>query len=120
MSLRATPNLPSRDFAATADFYARLGFETRFRSDGWMILGRGDVEVEFFHHPGLDPRSSWFSACLRTLDLDALYAEFRTAGLTDDSRAIPRLTPPVEQPRVPRYFALVDRDGSLWRCLQTA
>jgi predicted lactoylglutathione lyase len=37
----ATPNLPARDFIATAAFYAKLGFEEDYRSDGWMILSRG-------------------------------------------------------------------------------
>lgn len=118
MSDRSTPNLPSRDFAATEAFYARLGFATDYRDDGWMILSRGPLVAEFFHHPDCDPTSSWFSACLRVDDLDGLYDAFRSAALSDNPRDIPRLTPPVHRPPVPRMFALVDADGSLWRCLQ--
>ncbi len=44
----ATPNLPSRDFEATSDFYSRLGLEEGWRDDGWMILKRGDLTLEFF------------------------------------------------------------------------
>ena len=113
-----TSNLPSRDFGATEAFYARLGFETRFRNEGWMILGFGDTQVEFFPHPDLDPRDSWFGACLRVDDLDALLAEFRTLGLSGDSQHIPRLTGLLDIPDAPRMFALVDLDGSLLRCLE--
>ncbi|GHL45048.1 hypothetical protein ECZU28_50430 [Escherichia coli] len=56
MTDQATPNLPSRDFDSTAAFYERLGFGIVFRDAGWMILQRGDLMLEFFAHPGLDPR----------------------------------------------------------------
>ena len=48
---RATPNLPSRDFGETARFYARLGFTESWRDDGWMILNRGELALEFFPLP---------------------------------------------------------------------
>ena len=34
---RATPNLPSRDLAATCAFYTRLGFGEEYRDAGWLI-----------------------------------------------------------------------------------
>lgn len=114
----ATPNLPSRDFAATAAFWARLGFDQDYRDDHWMILSRGTMTVEFFLHPDLDPKDSWFSACLRVDDLDALYAEWSALGLPADAGAIPRLTAILHEPPVPRMFALIDADGSLVRVLQ--
>ena len=43
---RATPNLPARDFSATAAFYARLGFGESYRDPGWMILTRGDLMLD--------------------------------------------------------------------------
>ncbi|MGR3323038.1 MAG: bleomycin resistance protein [Pseudooceanicola sp.] len=115
---RVTANLPSRDFGRTEAFYGRFGFSQVFRDARWMILRRGDQVVEFFPHPELDPRESWFSACLRTGELDALFDEFRAAGLSEDPRAIPRLTPPSGGGPGPRFFALADEDGSLWRCLE--
>jgi hypothetical protein len=114
----ATPNLPSRDFAATAAFWARLGFDEDWRDDHWMILSRGSMTVEFFPHPDLVPGQSWFSACLRVDDLDALYAEWMALGLPRDHSAIPRITGIRHTPPVPRMFALVDTDGSLLRVLQ--
>jgi catechol 2,3-dioxygenase-like lactoylglutathione lyase family enzyme len=114
---RATPNLPARDFGATAAFWGRLGFATGYRDPGWMILTRGTMMVEFFPHPDLDPRASWFSACLRVNDLDALHAEWSALDLPDGTGSVPRLTPVTRQPPVPRMFALVDPDGSLIRVL---
>lgn len=114
---RITANLPSRDFARTERFCAALGFETEFKDDGWMILRRASLELEFFPHPDCDPRSSWFSACVRVDDADALHEAWRGAGLPSDPRAIPRLTGFVRHPGAPRMFALVDEDGSLLRCI---
>jgi ketosteroid isomerase-like protein len=65
MSDVATPNLPSRDFERTSEFYVALGFTEVWRDEGWMILKHGDLTLEFFPHPELDPLTSWFSCCLR-------------------------------------------------------
>ena len=117
MADRITANLPSRDFAATEAFYHRLGFRTDFRDDGWMILRRGALELEFFPHPGVDKWSSWFSACIRVDEVEALLAEWQQVGLSDDRNAIPRLTGIFKLQGAPRMFALVDEDGSLLRVL---
>lgn len=117
MADRTTPNLPSNDFAKTEAFYGALGFKARFKDDGWMILDRGPLTIEFFpmRH---EPSRSWFSACIRVDDLDALHAEFSKAGVATDSRSVPRLTAPKLEPFGLRMFALVDPDGSLIRCLE--
>lgn len=115
MTDRVTANLPSRDFDKTAAFYQSLGFSVDFKDDGWMILSRGPLEIEFFPHKKLKPRKSWFSASVRVNDLDALYAAFQTAGLSSNHQDIPRLTPP-DNAHGLRMFALVDPDGSLLRC----
>ncbi len=117
MADRITANLPSRDFSATEAFYAALGFTRSWRDDGWMILTRGPLVLEFFPHPEIDPRSSWFSACIRVDDPDALLAEWRGAGLPSDRKAIPRLTGFFKAGAAPRMFALVDPDGSLLRVI---
>ena len=59
----ATPNLPSREFKATSRFYGQLGFLETWRDAGWMILKRGDLTLEFFPFPDLDPATSSFSCC---------------------------------------------------------
>lgn len=110
-----TANLPARDFDETARFYERLGFEVEFRDETWMILSRGPLDLEFFPHPELDPRESWFSACVRVADVDALHAAWSAAQLPD--HGIPRLTAPKDEPWGFRMFALIDPNGSLLRCM---
>jgi catechol 2,3-dioxygenase-like lactoylglutathione lyase family enzyme len=110
-----TANLPSRNFDATATFYAALGFEVDYRDAAWMILQRGSLMVEFFPFPDLDPYGSSFSACVRVEDVDALHVGWLSAGLA--SAGIPRMTPPKTEAWGGRMFALVDPDGSLLRCI---
>jgi catechol 2,3-dioxygenase-like lactoylglutathione lyase family enzyme len=114
----ATPTLPSRDLIATAAFYARLGFREVFRDAGWLVLERASLQIEFFPHPTLDPQANYAGCCLRVADVNALHAAFSSAGLPTDERALPRLTPPVDQPWGFREFALVDLDGNLLRGLE--
>ena len=83
-----------------------------------MVLDRGNLQLEFFPMPQLDPKASWFSACFRVDDLDALYEQFRAAGLSSNCRGVPRLTPPQTESSGLRLFALVDPDGSLIRCIE--
>ena len=111
-------NLPSRDFDKTVSFYKALGFQIGFRDDGWLILSRGPLELEFFHHPKLEPRQSWFSACIRVLDLDGLHRDFQPAGLSGAHRDILRMTAIKTEPDGMRMFAIVDCDGSLLRCIE--
>jgi hypothetical protein len=114
----ATPNLPSRDFAATSAFYAALGFIEAYRNANWMILKRGDVTLEFFPHPDLDPSTSWFSCCLRLDDLDALYALCKSSGLPEAKIGHPRLHAPKTESWGGRMGALIDLDGTMVRLIQ--
>jgi catechol 2,3-dioxygenase-like lactoylglutathione lyase family enzyme len=114
----AAPNLPSRDFEATTSFYARLGFEQGWRDEGWMIQKRGDLTLEFFPHPELDPATSWFSCCLRLDDLPAFYAACVAAGVPEACRGHPRLHPPQQEASGLTIAALIDPDGTLLRLIQ--
>lgn len=114
----ATPNLPARDLAATSRFYAALGFAEDYRDDGWMILTRDGLTLEFFPCPDLDPATSSFSCCLRLDDVDRFYATCRDAGLPEVTRGWPRLHPPRLEASGLRIGALVDADGTLLRLIQ--
>lgn len=120
MTDRATPNLPARDFARTSEFFAALGFTETYRDDGWMILTRGDVTLEFFPYADLDPATSSFGSCLRLDDVDAFYAVCLAAGLPETTRGWPRLHPPRLESSGLRIGALIDLDGSLLRLVQNA
>lgn len=114
----ATPNLPSRDFSTTVAFYALLGFDEDFRSEGWMMLSRGDVTLEFFPYPDLDPFQSSFSCCLRLDDLPAMMALVEASGVPDARQGIPRYHPPRREESGLTIAYLIDPDGTLLRLIQ--
>lgn len=114
---RSTPNLPSRDFDLTRDFYAGIGFVEVFRNHDWLILTRGQIVLEFFPHPTLDPAESWFSCCLRLDDVDGFFAKCKAAGIPEATTGHPRVHAPSGGPDV--YMgALLDPDGSLLRFIR--
>lgn len=114
----ATPNLPSRDFDATVAFYGGLGFEATFHDEGWLILVRGSLMLEFFPDPEVDPATTSAGCCLRVDDLDALYAACVSAGLPETHVGWPRLHPPRVEDSGLRIGYLVDPDGNLLRLVQ--
>ena len=112
MADRAVPNLPSRDFDATVDFYGGFGFEVSYRDGGWLILCRGGVVLEFFLAPEHNPYSSWFMASIRVGDLDELYEAVGATGVPERETGIPRLVPIALQEWGQRAGYLVDVDGT--------
>jgi catechol 2,3-dioxygenase-like lactoylglutathione lyase family enzyme len=60
---RAVPNLPSRDLQATSTFYGAFGFAELHRDENWLVLRRGDVQLEFFFKQDLEPRGHDFALC---------------------------------------------------------
>lgn len=120
MTDHATPNLPSRDFEATSRFYEQLGFTASWRDQGWMILRRGGLTLEFFPFPQLDPRESSFGCCLRLDDLDGFYAACREAGIPEARSGMPRMTPPRPESSGLTIAYMVDPDGTLLRLIQNS
>jgi catechol 2,3-dioxygenase-like lactoylglutathione lyase family enzyme len=95
-----------------------MGFREAFRADGWLVLERGSLQLEFFPCAKLDPRTNIASCCLRVSDAHALHEAFAAANFATSTRAIPRITAPVDQPWGFREFSVVDPDGNLLRCLE--
>jgi hypothetical protein len=118
MADHATPNLPSRDFEATSRFYGALGFVESWRDDGWLILRRGPLILEFFPYPDLDTLQSSFSCCLRLDELERFYSVCKLAGLLEKPSGFPRLHPPQVEGSGLRIAYMVDLDGSLIRLIQ--
>ena len=118
MTDHATPNLPSRDFEATSRFYGALGFVESWRDNGWMILRRGGLTLEFFPFPDLEPLESSFSCCLRLDELERFYAACQATGLREAHSGIPRIVPPRVESSGLRIAYMVDLDGSLVRMIQ--
>lgn len=115
---RATPNLPSRDFDTTAAFFAGVGFASAYRDLGWMILQRGEVTLEFFSFPDLDPATSAFSCCLRLDDVTSFFEECLAAGIPETHRGWPRVHRPALEAVGLVIGALVDPDCTLLRLIQ--
>ncbi|WP_297111171.1 bleomycin resistance protein [uncultured Devosia sp.] len=118
MADQATPNLPSRDFDVTEQFFAELGFDRSYRDHNWMILKRGSLVLEFFLYEGLDPATSAFSCCLRLEDVDGFYRLCQRAGIPERNTGWPRLMAPKSQPWGGRMGYLVDPDCTLVRLIQ--
>jgi len=114
----ATPNLPSRDFEATSQFYAKLGFSETWRDRGWMILKRDGLALEFFPYPDLDPLESSFGCCIRLDDLDSFYETCRDAGIPEACGGQPRLQAPRLEHSGLTIGYMVDPDGTLLRLVQ--
>lgn len=118
MSDHATPNLPSRDYAKTVDFYARVGFEASWHDTSWLILERGGICLEFFRYPDLDPAQSSFSCCLRLEDVQAFHKLCVDAGIPGQTTGWPRLHAPKLEHSGMVIGYLVDLDGTLLRLVQ--
>lgn len=118
MTDSAVPTLPSRDLDATVSFYEKLGFVESFRDTSWLIMNRGQLTLEFFPHPDLDPAMSDHQANLRVDDIEALYSSFALSGVPLTDTGIPRLTALEQQPWGARAAFLVDLDGTMVRLLE--
>ena len=110
-SERAVPILPSRDLHESLTFYERLGFENRGAPPeawGYLILGRGEIELHLLGEPNAFPELSGPSSCyLMVADADALYAEWSGRGVEAEA--------PVTSDYGMREFMLCDPSGNLLR-----
>jgi catechol 2,3-dioxygenase-like lactoylglutathione lyase family enzyme len=117
---RAVPNLPSRDFDATIAFYSGFGFAEVYRDGGWLILRRGDIELEYFLAPEHDPYASWFMTSVRVGDLDELHAAVRASGVPERTTGIPRLVGVALREWGQRAGYLIDPDGTQLHLIEDA
>ena len=108
----AVPNLPSRDFDVTLTFYGGFGFGLVYRDDGWLMLRRGELRLEFFTVPGLVPEESSFMCSVRVDDVDELYRRIEASGVVEKTVGCPRLHPVQVQPWGQRAGFLIDPDGT--------
>jgi catechol 2,3-dioxygenase-like lactoylglutathione lyase family enzyme len=111
------PNLPSRDLAATAAFYGGFGFVERHRDGNWLVLRRGDLQLEFFRKDDLEPRGHDFGCCLRVADLPSLHEAVLAAGVPEKRYGLPSVRPITRQPWGQQMSTLLDPDGNLLRLI---
>lgn len=108
-------NLPAISFESTRLFYEFLGFECAYQSEQWMIMRKDSLILEFFHHPTLEAKSSWFSACLRTYVMHDLFHYWNTLDWSKFPDA--RITEIQDLGEI-EMFCVIDPNGSLIRCIQ--
>lgn len=95
-----------------------IGFTVSWRDEGWMILERDGLLIEFFPDPSVDPATNGFSCCLRLDDLDGFYAKCIAGGIAEAQTGAPRLHRPAVEDSGLRIGALIDPDGTLLRLIQ--
>ena len=114
----AVPIMPSRNLRETLEFYERLGFELRGAGPeeyGYLILGRGTIELHFWDAPDVDPLTTDHSCYVRVADAGVLHLEWEQIGVHTDPTTGSRLMPPGDTDYGIREFALVDPSGNLLR-----
>lgn len=129
----AIPILPARDVGETLAFFERLGFTTEiYRVGSYGFVSRGGIELQYAANPDVDPFSTATMAYVRVADLQAVYDEFRAAGLWEPStrgsgleaelrrrwasrEPIARIGPPEDKPWGLKEFPLLDPCNNLLR-----
>ena len=101
--------LPVRDLDRALAHYGALGFRVNPYDEGYGYAVRGSADLHFSVHPDLDPRRNASAVYLYVDDADALYAEWRAAGVEG------QFFEPHDTEYGLREGAHVDRDGNLLR-----
>ncbi|HEX3669224.1 MAG TPA: VOC family protein [Acidimicrobiia bacterium] len=99
--------LPVRDLQAALDHYRALGFRVSPYDDGYGYAVRGTADLHLALRPGLDPRQNASAVYLYVDDAEALFAEWRAAGVQGE------FFEPHDTEYGLREGAHIDRDGNL-------
>lgn len=116
---KTIPVLPCRSIIETLKFYRALGFEVTYQQEqpsGYAVVQRGDVRLDFFVLPSLDPVQSYATCYILTPDVDTIREAF-IAGLRSwlgivPTSGIPRLGPVEETSYGVRQFIVTDPAGN--------
>jgi catechol 2,3-dioxygenase-like lactoylglutathione lyase family enzyme len=99
--------LPVRDLDAALEHYRRLGFRVSPYDSGYGYAVRGAADLHLAVRRGLDPRQNASAVYLYVDDAEALYAEWRAAGVEG------QFFEPHDTEYGLREAAHIDRDGNL-------
>jgi catechol 2,3-dioxygenase-like lactoylglutathione lyase family enzyme len=104
----AVPILPSSDLARSEAFYAYLGFRVLSRTQDYLRVLHGTIELHLFLADDLDPLRNSAGCYFRVADPESLRRTWRRDGVAC-----------LEVPESDGYgltrFALVDPDGNVLR-----
>jgi hypothetical protein len=101
--------LPVRDLDAALDHYRSLGFRVNPYDGGYGYAVRGAADLHLSVRRDLDPRRNASAVYLYVDDADALYAQWRAAGVEG------QFFEPHDTEYGLREGAHMDRDGNLLR-----
>lgn len=108
---RVSPVFPVRDLGMAVEHYRKLGFAVREYEgpDLYAFAKRGGIEVHLAQVDNLKPRKNMSAVYLYVDDADALYEEWKAAGVDG------RLVEPRDTSYGLREGACLDRDANLIR-----
>ncbi|GAA4554099.1 bleomycin resistance protein [Amycolatopsis samaneae] len=126
MAEKTIPTLTCRAVQPVADFYTALGFAVTMLQKSpypYLIVERGDIELQFFGMKDYDPAESLQGCYVLTDDVDTLYETFRS-GLKAfygkiPLRGIPRIGPLKDMSYGLRQFLMTDPGGNSIRIGQS-
>jgi len=104
----AVPILPSTDLDRSLAFYEYLGFRTLGRTEDYLRVALGPIELHLYLDPGLEPVANGRGCYLRVADPAGLRAAWRSDGVSC-------LEMPGTEDYGPTLFALVDPGGNTLR-----
>lgn len=105
------PIVPVRDLDAALDRYRRLGFIARAYPgpERYGFVDHGPVSLHLSEWPEHDPLRTGASVYLYVSDADALYGQWKAAGVAG------RLVEPADTAYGLREFAYIDPEGTAHR-----
>jgi len=105
------PKLPMRDKAVTQDFYSqKLGFKVYGRADfeGYLMMQKDHVQIHFFQHSMLDPKTNDGMVYIRTDDISGYYRSLQNRGVPIHPQGKLEVKPWGQ-----KEFSLLDPDNNL-------
>ncbi len=76
------PKLPMRHKATTKTYYINLlGFEEIGNYEGYLMVKKDDIEIHFFEHKTLNPKTNYGQVYIRTNTIEALYISMLDANI---------------------------------------
>lgn len=104
-----------RNKTLTRDYYLNnLSFNEIGDYDGYLIVGKDNIEIHFFEFKELDPKENYGQVYIRTDDIDKLYQ-----SLLDNKTSIHPNAPLQIKAWGQKEFSLLDPDHNLLTFGQT-
>ena len=116
MTCHAVPILPAVSITKTRAFYEKAGFRVLYCQDsqqGYLIVEREGIELQFFLHSALDPLANDHGAYVRCDSVERALEMFTPLELP--AHGVPRLDQPENKPWGMREAYIVDLNGNLLR-----